>query len=278
MSDFSTSRVLGRSGLVCGRLGLASSYGGSPRGFEAAFEQGCNYFYWGSMRRKGMGDAIKTIASRKREKLTVVLQTYSRVALLTELTLKKGLRDLKLDYADVLLLGWYNKKPSEGFLEKILKLKEKGLFRKLAISCHDRPTFREYISDARFDLIMLRYNAAHRGAEREVFPFLDQTTSKPGVVSYTATRWSTLIDPKLTPKGLKTPTAVDCYRFALSNPHVDLCLTGPATDAQLEDNMKALRLGPLSPDEMSWIKEVGDHVHKLTSKKVFTNPFMQRHE
>lgn len=275
MTQSFTRHLLGRSGLEAGRLGFGSSYGGSAAGYEAAFERGCNYFYWGSFRRPGMGDAIKNIARREREKLIVVLQTYSRWPAFTGFTTERGLNRLKLDYADVLLLGWYNKMPSQTTMEQALKLKERGLIKKIAVSCHNRPLFREYIKDPRFDLIMVRYNAAHRGAEREVFPYLDEGGARPGVISYTTTRWGNLVDPKFTPPGMKTPTAADCYRFAMSNPNVDVCLSGPENDDELRDNLRALELGPLSSDELAWMKAVGDHVHKLTSRK-WTNPFMQR--
>jgi len=95
------------------------------------------------------------------------------------------------------------------------------------------------------------------------------------VVCYTATRWGTLVDPKNTPSGLRTPTAVDCYRFVLTNPNVDVCLTGPATAEHMEANLEALELGPLSEEEMQWMRKVGDHVHRLTGRRSL-NPFMQR--
>ena len=44
-------RILGRTGLEVGRLGVACSYGAPTAAFEEAFEQGVNYFYWGSMRK-----------------------------------------------------------------------------------------------------------------------------------------------------------------------------------------------------------------------------------
>jgi len=34
-------------------------------------------------------------------------------------------------------------------------------------------------------------------------------------------------------KGLPAPTAGDCYRFALSNPNIDICITGPANGEQM---------------------------------------------
>ena len=52
--DFSKATVLGRTGLKVGRLGVAASYGAPTKAFEEAFDKGCNYFYWGSMRKSNM--------------------------------------------------------------------------------------------------------------------------------------------------------------------------------------------------------------------------------
>ena len=70
---------LGRTGLKVSRLGLGSSYPAPTRSFEEAFERGVNYFYWGSRRRDPMGNAIRTIAKRKRDELVIVVQSYARV-------------------------------------------------------------------------------------------------------------------------------------------------------------------------------------------------------
>ena len=68
---------------------------------------------------------------------------------------------------------------------------------------------------------------------------------------------------------------MDCYRFVLSNPNVDVCLTAPATAIEMAADLKALELGPLSDEEMEWMRVVGDHVHRLTAR-TWRNPFMQR--
>ena len=49
--DFNDKRILGKTGLRVGRLGVACSYGAPTEAFEEAFERGVNYFYWGSMRK-----------------------------------------------------------------------------------------------------------------------------------------------------------------------------------------------------------------------------------
>lgn len=277
-NDFLTPRVLGRSGLTVGRLGLGSSYGAPASAYERAFERGCNYFYWGSVRRKGMGDAIRNLNGQHREKIVVVLQSYSRHGLWLGHRTESGLRGLRLDYADILLLGWHNEPLSPRLMEAALQLQQRGRVRHIAVSGHHRPMFQQFARDLRLPVLMMRYNAAHRGAEKEAFPYLERPGEpKPGVVCYTATRWGTLIDPKHTPAGLRTPTAVDCYRFVLSNPHVEVCLTGPATVAQMEANLKVLELGPLSETEMQWMRQVGDNVHRLTARSR-RNPFMQREQ
>jgi aryl-alcohol dehydrogenase-like predicted oxidoreductase len=210
--------------------------------------------------------------------MVVVLQSYSRHGLLLRRRIESGLRRLSLDYADILLLGWHNRPLSPRLMETALQLQQRGRVRHIAVSGHNRPMFQQFAWDSRIEVLMMRYNAAHRGAEKEAFPHLRrQGEPKVGVVCYTATRWGTLIDPRNTPPGLRTPTAVDCYRFVLTNPNVDVCLTGPASTEQMEANLKALELGPLSEEEMDWMRKVGDNVHRLTARRSW-NPFMQREQ
>ena len=83
-----------------------------------------------------------------------------------------------------------------------------------------------------------------------------------GVLAFTATRWGSLMNPALTPPGERTPTAVDCYRFVLSNPHVHASLAGPRDGAELDQAMTALDLGPLVPEELAWMRRVGAAVRK----------------
>jgi aryl-alcohol dehydrogenase-like predicted oxidoreductase len=52
-----------------------------------------------------------------------------------------------------------------------------------------------------------------------------------------------------------------CYRFVLSNPNVDVCLTSPTNLKQLEENISSLRLGPLSEEDMEFMRKFGDVVH-----------------
>ena len=67
--------------------------------------KGVNYFYWGSMRKESMARAIRNIiGSSKRDELVIVIQSYSRSAILMELFLKQALKKLKIDRADIFTL------------------------------------------------------------------------------------------------------------------------------------------------------------------------------
>jgi predicted aldo/keto reductase-like oxidoreductase len=150
-------------------------------------------------------------------------------------------------------------------LDKCLDMKTKGLYRYLAISSHNRPLFPRLTQDNIFDIFHLRYNAAHRGAETEVFDQL-KDQEKPGIVSYTATRWGQLLNPKKVPRGEKPLSASDCYRFVLSNPNVDVCMCGPRDRNQMQEALQSLELGPLSEDELVRVRKIGDYVHTHSTK------------
>jgi aryl-alcohol dehydrogenase-like predicted oxidoreductase len=80
-------------------------------------------------------------------------------------------------------------------------------------------------------------------------------------VAFTATRWGQLLKAKKMPEGEKPLTAAECYRFVLSNPAVDVCMSGAKTVDEMRENLAVLDAGPLSPDEMARIRRIGAHVH-----------------
>jgi len=130
----------------------------------------------------------------------------------------------------------------------------------VGLSTHNRKFAGKLAAEGAVDVLMVRYNAAHRGAEQEIFPFLKEHS--PGVVSYTATRWSYLLRrPRGWPKDGRIPDAGMCYRFVLSNPNVHICMTAPSNAKQLVENLHALRQGPLCQEEMEFMRRFGDAVH-----------------
>jgi len=261
--DFQEPRILGRTGLTVGRLGVAGGYGAPAAAIEEAFERGCNYFYWGSLRRAGMAQAIKNLCGRGlREKLVIVIQSYARSPYLMEIFCDRALASLHLDAAEVLLLGWHNRRPPARLMDRAQALKEQGKFRFLGLSGHNRKLFPELAREGSFDVFHLRYNVAHRGAETEAFPALQDLPPemRPGLVTYTATRWGQLLKQKRMPPGEPAPSAADCYRFALSHPAVDVCMSGPKNLAQMREALRALDLGPMNEAELDRLRRVGDYL------------------
>ena len=251
---------LGRSGLEVGPLALAGGYGIGARAARQAFDRGVNYWYHGSRRCPGMRAAIRElVAAGHRDELVVVLQSYSRAGWWVERSLRRGLEDLGLEHADVLLLGWYNRRPPERILERAERLRTRGMVRHLAISGHKRPAFVEHAAIPAIDILQIRYNAAHTGAEEDVFPHLPRE-NRPGIVAYTATRWGQLLKASKMPPGEAPLRGRDAYRFVLSNPDFDVCFTGPRTDDELDEALAALDEGPISTEEDARFRAIGQYV------------------
>ncbi len=258
----STARgTLGRTGLRVGRLGIGSSYGISRESCLRAFDSGVNYFFWGSARTEGMAQAIRDLSARHRDDLVVVIQSYVRFPSLIRRSVEKGLKTLGIERADVLLLGWYDSIPSERILRGVEELRARGLFSHLGISTHHRPLVRQMCADPSVGVFHIRYNAAHPGAEQEVFSSLP-SVDPPGIVSFTNTSWGQLLDPSRMPPGETCPPAEDCYRFALSQECVDVAVCGPKNDDELSSALLAIHRGPLDPEEMLKMRRIGKHIRE----------------
>ena len=263
--DFKKKTTLGRTGLTVARLGISSSFRAPTAAFEQAFERGCNYFTWGTFikgRSPAMREAIRNIVKKgQREDLVIAVLSYAHSAFLTERFFQRGLRDLGIEYADLLILGYYPRRPSQRVIDGALRLKEKGMTRFIGLTSHNRRLFPKLHKEGLFDCFHIRYSAAHRGAEKETFPYL-KGVDRPGVVSFTATAWKKLLNPKKMPPGETPPTAVDCYRFVLSNPAIDVCMMGARNFEQMQENLKTLDHGPMTKAEITRMRKIGDFVYR----------------
>jgi aryl-alcohol dehydrogenase-like predicted oxidoreductase len=243
------------------RLGLALNYGIDAAGVEEGFERGINTILWTSMRTSHLRPTLQTAFARDRARYVLMAgPTVGYFAGNIRRGVERTLKNLKTDYLDVLMLFWLGKASAltGGTIEAAHRLRDEGKIRTIGTSIHDRVRAGQLATDSPIDLFMLRYNAAHPGAERDVFPHLHKR--KPAVVAYTATAWRKLLRAPSGWDGAPM-TAGDCYRFCLSSPHVDMALTGPANAAQLRESLAALDRGPLSAEEESGVRAFGAHVH-----------------
>jgi aryl-alcohol dehydrogenase-like predicted oxidoreductase len=241
------------------RLGLSGTFGLDEAGCREALER-VGYVFW-SPRMKGLTPALRDALALDRERYAISagpLLGYFPGAV--RKAAEAALRTLRTDYLDVFQLYWLGKMSAftSAVQGELVKLREEGKVRAIGVSIHDRPRAGRLAEDSVLDLLMLRYNAAHPGAEADVFPHLARR--RPAVVAYTATSWRKLLRA---PRGWKgrPATAGDCYRFCLTSPHVDVVLTGPKTVAELRENLAAVEQGPLAEAEMAFMRELGRAVH-----------------
>jgi aryl-alcohol dehydrogenase-like predicted oxidoreductase len=265
--DLTQRKPFGRTGLNLGRLGLASGYGVPAEAIERAYhEHGVNYLYVSPLLNlTSMIRAVRALAPRHRDDLCIVLaRPFLRGlgGMWLEGFVDRWLRRLGLSWIDLLLQD-IRKPLRPRVLERIRAMREKGKVRFAGISSHERPLLGRLGAGepvAPSDWFHVRYNAVHVGAEKDVFPHLN-TQGHPGVVVFTATCWGQLLRRKGMPPGERPLTAAECYRFVLSHPDVNVCLTGPSTAAQLEENLAALERGPLEAEEMERVRRIGKHLY-----------------
>jgi aryl-alcohol dehydrogenase-like predicted oxidoreductase len=260
MNDFThtTPKSIGRQ---VHRLGLALNYGIDPRGFDMGVERGLNFFFYTQLRTKALLPSLRKALKARRE--SCVVATGPSVAYFGSSVrsgVEKRLKELETDYIDVFQLFWLGVGSAwtDGTIEALLKLRDEGKVKTIGVSIHDRKRAGALAESSPLDLFMIRYNAAHPGAERDIFPHL--ATRKPAVVAYTATSRKSLLKK---PRGWTgdTMTAGDCYRFCLTSPHVDVVLTGPGSEQELKENLDALDKGPLTPEEAAWMRDYGAKAH-----------------
>jgi aryl-alcohol dehydrogenase-like predicted oxidoreductase len=242
------------------RLGLAATYGIDEDGVRAAMDRGVNLFLW-TRRAGGLESPLKGALAERRESVAVAgFVSLGWFGWGVRRGAESLLRSLGTDYLDVLMLGWLGVGSAwtSATERDLVHLRESGKVRAIGASIHDRPRAGQLAASSPLDLLMIRYNAAHPGAEREIFPHRQE--NRPTMLAYTATSWRKLLKK---PSGWDGPamSAGDCYRFQLSSPHVDLALTGPATRAELDENLDALARGPLTTDEEAWMRAYGRKVH-----------------
>ena len=242
------------------RLGLSATYRPGTRTVMKAIDQGIRYFFllgFDNQMIRVLRDAI----GREREQFVIATGAYNLIWTHQNLrrTLDRRLKQLGTGYIDVFpFLGVTRPKHfTGGVREELAAVRQDGRVRGVSISCHDPEFAADLLRDGALDAIMIRYNAANRSAESAVFPAARAQGA--GVVAYTATAWGRLLRPA-PDRADAPPTAGMCYRFSLSHPDVDVCLTAPRSLEEFEANLNELRRGPLAAEELEFMRRFGDAV------------------
>jgi predicted aldo/keto reductase-like oxidoreductase len=253
---------------VC-RLGLATRGNGhlTEEDVEHAIDRGINFLNW-----CGSPDALsRTVASlgRRRSEVVVCVQFEARTAGDARAELRSILDELGTDYVDVLTFyyveaaeEWQKISAAGGAVEFCRAAQKTGEVRSLGLTSHQRSLAAEIAATGLIDLLMIRYNAAHRGAERDIFPVTD--TRKLPVVVYTCLRWGALLRPTPDdPLGFEMPQAPQWYRFALQHPSVTVALMAPDKRVELDEDLTLLDVrAPLTAEEYERLAAHGQRVRE----------------
>jgi predicted aldo/keto reductase-like oxidoreductase len=255
------------------RLGLASRGDTrlTPDDVQYAVEHGVNFLNWPGT-PDSMSEAVANLG-RRRQDVVVCVQYEARRADDARAELDAILRQLRTDYVDVLTF-YYVEAASEwaeicgpgGAMEFCEAARRDGRVRLLGLTTHQRLLAAEWARSGLLDLLMIRYNAAHRGAETEVFP-TTQALGMP-VVVYTCLRWGALLrGTPDDPPGFTPPPAPAWYRFALQHPAVTVALMAPDNRRELEEDLTALEAAdPFPPEEYERLAAHGARVRRYAGQ------------
>ena len=251
------------------RLGLATRGNTQITADDVALavERGVNY-----LNCCGYDDGISKALRGKlirRSRVIVAMQLDARDADSAATELEDAFLTLGTRRIDVVTFYYVESKSEweeiasrDGALRVLEAEKQKGRVGLMGLTTHQRKLGAEWAEEKKIDLLMVRYNAAHRGAEQDVFPVTERLQMP--VVVYTAQRWGALTRPTGDdPPEFTPPAAIEWYRFALAHPAASVVLMAPNGRQELEENLKLLDdWRPPTPEEFEAMATHGLRVRK----------------
>lgn len=234
------------------RLGIATrgNTSLSDGDVDYALSRGVRYFNWCG-RPDGLSRAVAGLGARRKE-VVLAAQFKARSAEQAVREMEWMLAHTRSERLEVVTLyyvesaeEWKAITASGGAWEVLDRYRSEGRIGMLGLTSHQRSLAAGWAAEIapsgrrRLDMLMIRYNAAHTGAERDVFP----VTSELGmpVVTFTGLRWRDLLrSTPDDPAGLRPPSTEECYRFCMMHPAVSVALAAPNGRAELVEALRAL--------------------------------------
>jgi aryl-alcohol dehydrogenase-like predicted oxidoreductase len=258
-------------GTRASRLGLAAYPDQDPRCVEAAAKAGINYFFFYSASVTPFIEALKRVARDSRDDIILASGTGARSKSGLQNARRNILSAVGADVIDIFFAEYIHPDDEEkkifcsgGVLDELQRWKADGTIRYVGATAHDRKLAKQLAEDPRVDILMHRFNMAHRKATDEVFPAA--VRSKTPVIAFTATRWGTLVESHAEWNG-DAPSAADCYRYCLTQPAVQVVLTAPNSLEELRENLKVLKSPPMSANARRRWEQFGDLIYKQGGRK-----------
>ena len=256
-------------------LGLAAYPNQSDQCVQIALEAGVNFFFLYGPSHTSVVHGLRPQVMRSRDAVIIATGSGARSARGLERARRRLVDELGTSVIDLFFAEYLN--PSDdttiifgddGSIQTLCRWRDEGGIRYVGASTHDASLAVQCIEDGRIDVLMLRYNMAHRRVADAVLP--GATRDGLTVVAFTATRWGTLLaghpdwpEP--------APSALDCYRYCLSGPAVEVVLSAAMTAEQLQENLPLLTAPPLKNGERRHWEIYGDLVYGKGTGKFETD-------
>ena len=251
------------------RLGLATRGNTHLSAADIAYavSRGVNYLNWCG-HDDGMARALRE-KHVDRQQVVVAAQLESRDGVSAARELAEFLHALGTDRIDFVTF-YYVEAESEwqqiigrgGALEFLQQAQADGQIGIIGLTSHQRRLAASWAQSGKLGLLMIRYNAAHRGAEQDVFPVVAQLGIP--VVCFTAQRWGALRERTVEdPPHFTPPAAREWYRFVLAHSSMSVALMAPNNRHELEEDLMLLDdWRPPSPEEFKAMAAHGARVRR----------------
>jgi hypothetical protein len=267
-----TDRItLGQTGLRVSPVCLGMTV--SPETVIAAFEEGVNFFFitadlhWPLYDgvRKGLAKLLAGSPSR-RDQIVVGVVSYLDNPLFGALQFHEVTNEITgLERVDLLIAGAVSSDHSfYSRVEAMSRARAAGQHgaRAIGATFHQRPLALVAQHYGMLDISFIRYNSAHPGASRDLFPYLSGRNIP--IFNFKSTM------SQVTPEMFDTlnlgptywrPEVCDYYRFVLTRPEIDGILCSPMQPAEMRQLAQALAKGPLTPDQEAYMIWLSSLVH-----------------
>jgi aryl-alcohol dehydrogenase-like predicted oxidoreductase len=244
-------------------IGLVSD----PRTVSAAFDAGINFFFvtadmhWPLYEgiRRGLADLLARSPS-VRDRIVVAVVSYATQPEFCHAPFREVLDAIPaLGHIDVTVAGGSYRKDFAVRAEQYANHGHVGA-RAFGTTFHERPMAGKAMREQLVDIAFIRYNALHRGAEKDVFPHVPKRR-RPLLYNFKSTHGFLRADDYAA-LGLSSahwqPRVTDYYRFVLARPEIDGILCAPREVREVEALARAMEEGPLTEEERVYIRDLAD--------------------
>src|SRR5436190_13143344 len=176
-NPFATRRLTTLDGTAASCLGLAAGPKQDPRCVRRAFAGGISYFFFYGPGNTSFIEELASLVPRKREQIIVATGSGSRRIAGLRAARRKLTALLSIELIDVFFIEYVHPGDNpdvmfgkNGVLDELWQWKESGWVRFVGATAHDRSLAKRLATDPRVDVLMHRFNMAHRKAARAVFP------------------------------------------------------------------------------------------------------------